>query len=56
MHILDITRLLHRLPSVWGEDAHIWRPERFLEGVESTQKISLGVIANLCEIIHSLHT
>jgi hypothetical protein len=32
---------------VWGADADVWRPERFLEGVENTQKTGLGVIANV---------
>ena len=36
-----------RLKSVWGQDADEWRPERFIEGVESMQKTSLGVVANL---------
>ncbi|KAF8589322.1 cytochrome P450 [Ramaria rubella] len=37
----------NRLPSVWGDDAHKWRPERFLEGVEKVQNTGLGVIANI---------
>ena len=32
---------------MWGEDADEWRPERFIEGVESMQKTRLGVVANL---------
>ncbi|KAF8483105.1 cytochrome P450 [Gautieria morchelliformis] len=37
----------HRLVSVWGEDADAWRPQRFLEGVESSQKNSIGVFGNI---------
>ncbi|KAF8521630.1 cytochrome P450 [Hysterangium stoloniferum] len=36
-----------RLKSVWGEDADVWRPERFLEGVERYQTTGLGVISNV---------
>ncbi|KAF8511968.1 PAH-inducible cytochrome P450 monooxygenase PC-PAH 1 [Gautieria morchelliformis] len=37
----------NRLSSVWGDDADVWRPERFLEGVHAKQQTGLGVIANL---------
>ncbi|KIJ48680.1 hypothetical protein M422DRAFT_247541 [Sphaerobolus stellatus SS14] len=37
----------NRLPEVWGPDADQWRPERFLEGIEASQKVQLGVFANL---------
>ncbi|KIJ48669.1 hypothetical protein M422DRAFT_247528 [Sphaerobolus stellatus SS14] len=36
-----------RLPDVWGPDADQWRPERFLEEIEASQKVQLGVFANL---------
>ena len=32
---------------MWGQDADEWRPERFIEGVESLQKTRLGVVANM---------
>ena len=32
---------------MWGEDADEWRPERFIEGVESMHKTRLGVVANM---------
>jgi hypothetical protein len=35
-----------RLKAVWGEDADVWRPQRFLEGVESNQKNNIGVFGN----------
>ncbi|KAF8494528.1 cytochrome P450 [Gautieria morchelliformis] len=34
----------------WGDDADVWRPERFLEGVHAKQETGLGMIANLCEV------
>jgi len=37
----------NRLTSVWGEDADVWRPQRFLEGAENDQKTTFGVIANV---------
>ncbi|KIJ48702.1 hypothetical protein M422DRAFT_247562 [Sphaerobolus stellatus SS14] len=37
----------NRLPEIWGPDADQWRPERFLEGIEASQKVQLGVFANL---------
>ncbi|KAK0473875.1 cytochrome P450 [Armillaria novae-zelandiae] len=36
----------NRLPSVWGDDAEEWNPNRFLDGRDGKQ-ISLGVYANL---------
>ena len=42
-----IVILSSRLKSVWGEDADIWRPQRFLEGVERYQTTSLGVMSNM---------
>ncbi|KAK0438186.1 cytochrome P450 [Desarmillaria tabescens] len=36
----------NRLPSVWGEDADEWNPQRFLDGREVNQT-SLGVYSNL---------
>ncbi|KAK0227612.1 cytochrome P450 [Armillaria fumosa] len=36
----------NRLPSVWGDDAEDWNPNRFLDGRDGKQ-ISLGVYANL---------
>ncbi|KAG0708103.1 cytochrome P450 [Suillus ampliporus] len=35
----------NRLPSVWGDDADEWNPNRFLE--DSRERSSLGVFANL---------
>ncbi|KAF8478301.1 hypothetical protein JB92DRAFT_1843528 [Gautieria morchelliformis] len=37
----------NRLSSVWGEDADVWRPQRFIDGVETTQKTGLGSGDNL---------
>ncbi|KAK0430809.1 cytochrome P450 [Armillaria borealis] len=36
----------NRLPSVWGDDAEEWNPNRFLDG-RDTKQTSLGVYANL---------
>jgi hypothetical protein len=41
---------MRRLESVWGEDADVWKPERFLEKSEDGQKIRLGMIGNLYEL------
>ncbi|KAF8573774.1 cytochrome P450 [Ramaria rubella] len=35
------------LKSVWGDDADVWRPERFVEENESLHKTNLGVISNI---------
>ncbi|KAI0030594.1 cytochrome P450 [Vararia minispora EC-137] len=37
----------NRNPEVWGEDADMWRPERFLE-IDKSRQTSVGVYANLC--------
>ncbi|KIJ47476.1 hypothetical protein M422DRAFT_248894 [Sphaerobolus stellatus SS14] len=37
----------NRLSEVWGPDADQWCPERFLEGVQGSQKVNLGVISNV---------
>ncbi|KAF8589246.1 cytochrome P450 [Ramaria rubella] len=40
--------MYNRLPEVWGEDAEIWRPERFLEVMGSgKERAGLGVLSNL---------
>ncbi|KAF8580093.1 PAH-inducible cytochrome P450 monooxygenase PC-PAH 1 [Ramaria rubella] len=39
----------NRLPDVWGKDADVWNPERFLTGFDGliNEKSKLGVYANL---------
>ncbi|GJJ11714.1 hypothetical protein Clacol_005951 [Clathrus columnatus] len=37
----------NRLKSVWGEDADVWRPERFLEDHDHKQQTRLGVLSNI---------
>ncbi|KIJ23788.1 hypothetical protein M422DRAFT_39455 [Sphaerobolus stellatus SS14] len=36
----------NRLTSIWGEDAHVWNPDRFLND-NGTTKTGLGVISNI---------
>ena len=36
-----------RLPSVWGPDAHEWRPTRFLEDKIESSGPSIGMLSNL---------
>lgn len=45
----------NRLPSVWGEDADVWRPERFLENNEQRQ-LSIGVISNVATFSSGVRT
>lgn len=35
------------LPEVWGEDAHVYRPERFLDGSLKDNPHTVGVWSNL---------
>ncbi|KAH9986673.1 cytochrome P450 [Russula compacta] len=45
--ILDIAvHAYHRLPQVWGEDAHEWNPDRFLDA-DGIKQTSVGVYGNL---------
>ncbi|KIJ33727.1 hypothetical protein M422DRAFT_264179 [Sphaerobolus stellatus SS14] len=37
----------NRLTSIWGEDAHVWNPERFLNDNGTKTKTGLGVLSNL---------
>jgi hypothetical protein len=37
----------YRLPAVWGEDADMWRPQRFLEETDISEKTAVGAYANL---------
>ncbi|KIJ27234.1 hypothetical protein M422DRAFT_37891 [Sphaerobolus stellatus SS14] len=46
-HVMLSIFAYNRLEEVWGADADLWRPERFLEGVNKSQKTSIGVIGNL---------
>ncbi|PIL34048.1 cytochrome P450 [Ganoderma sinense ZZ0214-1] len=36
-----------RLPDVWGEDAHVWNPDRFSRIETGKQTTNVGVFANL---------
>ncbi|KAF8527265.1 cytochrome P450 [Gautieria morchelliformis] len=45
--ILLSVAAFNRLQSVWGEDADIWRPQRFLEETRITAKTAVGVYANI---------
>ncbi|KAF8589221.1 cytochrome P450 [Ramaria rubella] len=46
----------NRLPSVWGDDGHEWRPERFLEGIEKGQNTGLGVVSNIATFSSGLRS
>ncbi|KAI0644559.1 cytochrome P450 [Trametes meyenii] len=35
----------HRLPEVWGEDAHVWNPDRFTK-IDSEKQTKVGVFSN----------
>ncbi|KIY65149.1 cytochrome P450, partial [Cylindrobasidium torrendii FP15055 ss-10] len=37
--------IYNRNPAVWGEDAHVWRPARFLEKMD--KQVSLGLYSSL---------
>ncbi|KAI0633724.1 PAH-inducible cytochrome P450 monooxygenase PC-PAH 4 [Trametes polyzona] len=36
----------NRMPQVWGEDAHVWNPDRFFR-IDPKKQINVGVFANL---------
>ncbi|PBK92235.1 PAH-inducible cytochrome P450 monooxygenase PC-PAH 4 [Armillaria gallica] len=45
----------NRLPSVWGDDAEQWNPQRFLRPREREQ-VSLGVFSNLMSFSGGVHS
>ncbi|KAK0493380.1 cytochrome P450 [Armillaria luteobubalina] len=45
----------NRLPSLWGDDAEQWNPQRFLHAREREQ-VSLGVFANLMSFSGGVHS
>ncbi|KAK0227600.1 cytochrome P450 [Armillaria fumosa] len=45
----------NRLPSVWGDDAEQWNPQRFLRARER-ERVSLGVFANLMSFSGGVHS
>ena len=40
-------------PTIWGEDAEVWKPERFLQAVPDavTEARIPGVYSNLCVLV-----
>ncbi|KAI0373422.1 PAH-inducible cytochrome P450 monooxygenase PC-PAH 4 [Pilatotrama ljubarskyi] len=44
--ILTSFATYNRLPQVWGEDAHVWNPDRFCK-LEAGKQTNVGVFANL---------
>lgn len=40
-------------PAIWGEDAEVWKPERFLQAVPDavTEARIPGVYSNLCVLV-----
>ncbi|KAK0455354.1 cytochrome P450 [Desarmillaria tabescens] len=45
----------NRLPSVWGDDAEQWNPQRFLRPREKEQ-VSLGIFSNLMSFSGGVHS
>ncbi|KAI0756691.1 cytochrome P450 [Daedaleopsis nitida] len=45
----------NRVPSVWGEDADSWDPDRFLR-IDPTKQIRVGMFANLYVLHYVNHT
>ena len=41
-----LTPRRHRLPSVWGDDAEVWNPDRFFR-IDAEKQVKVGVYANL---------
>lgn len=44
---LTCSVLFYRLKSVWGEDADVWNPVRFLDPTLKDRQIPVGLVANL---------
>ncbi|KAI0829918.1 PAH-inducible cytochrome P450 monooxygenase PC-PAH 4 [Trametes gibbosa] len=44
--VLTSTFVYNRLPQVWGEDSHVWNPDRF-NRIDTGKQTKVGVFANL---------
>jgi hypothetical protein len=46
--MFGVTYVCLRNKNIWGEDADVWRPSRWLDGTVKSPGSNVGVWANLC--------
>jgi len=52
-HIIISNAAYNRNKDIWGRDADIWRPSRWLDGSVKSSEVNVGVWANLCDVFWS---